>query len=114
VSVVDAPNKFPKEILWIVGPPFLAMAFTGGVKFALGWLVLFVISLVLGMWIKGYVDEERASGIIQLGLVLLSGALLLVSIFLGLAGIVVVFQCIGEILGVFSGGNGPPPENWRR
>jgi hypothetical protein len=101
VKEFDSPSKFPREILWIVGIPFLAIAFTGGLKFALGWVVLFVISFVFGMWIKDYVDDERASGIIQFGLVLLSGALLLVAIFLGLVGVVFVFQCIGEVLGIF-------------
>jgi VIT1/CCC1 family predicted Fe2+/Mn2+ transporter len=114
VRGIDSPGKFPREILWIVGIPFLAMVFTGGVKLAFGWVILFVISCVLGMWIKGYVDEERASGIFQVVLALLSGALLLVAVFLGLLGVVIVFQCMGEVLGIFFNGNGQPPENWRR
>ncbi len=114
MSDFGSPNKFPREILWLVGIPFLAIVFTVGLKFALGWAVLLVISLAAGMWIKDFVDDERASGVVQFGLVLLSGALLLVAVLLGLFGVGVIFQCMGEILGIFFGGNGQPPENWRR
>jgi hypothetical protein len=71
-------------------------------------------SLDLCRRIKDFVDDERASGVVQFGLVLLSGALLLVAVLLGLFGVGVIFQCMGEILGIFFGGNGQPPENWRR
>lgn len=109
-----SPAKFPMEVLLILGVPFVFMAFQGGLKFALGWLVLFVATFVLGMWIKEYVNEERSSGLIQGALALISGGLLLVAAVLGLAAVAVILQFVGAILGIFSGGYGPPPENWRR